>query len=221
MKLHDGSIQYNEQLKCYGMMGLDGSWVKESLEDGDRIRILLGNEVFETKFCSGPYFPTLVPLPMDNWEYLTGKPAAYYEFEELNKKPVKSEAEKKRFRKLMAFGSIAICLAINALLAVSFAAISSASGDSFSDVFHSAFSICFTLFGGASVVMAFLLLATNLPDDFAYKYGVALYYGFFVCALILTRILGLEENESTFILSGIFSVLFCYIHWLKKKDTNS
>lgn len=218
MKTYDGYIEYNQNLKCYGMMGHDGTWIKEALEDGDRIAIMLGNNVFETKFSAGPYFPTLNPLPWDKWDNLVGKPAAYYDFETEPKKPPRTKEEEKRSRFRLAMFGILISVAVNALLAVMFAGISAASGDSFANVFSRAFPLCYGLFGGSFVISAFLLLATNIPENATNSYGAGFYYGIFACWGVLVEVFNMEDFELAVLLSAVIVGLICYIFWLKNKQ---
>ena len=113
-----------------------------------------------------------------------------------------------------------IALFVNAMLAGLLALIST--GDySFIDGFCRIFILCFGLFGGWSFVAAFLLIATNFPDNYANNYSMGFYYGSFGCFWVLTELLDMEINGITFFLSCCFSGLLCYIFWLKNKPSDS
>ena len=215
MKKYDGHIEYNQGLKCYGMMGLDGVWIKEKLEDGDRIAIMIGDNVFETKFSTGLYTPALEPLPWDNLENLVGRPAVYYDFENTPDNPVKTKKVDKRYRFNSAILIILISIACNALLAAILSGISAASGDSFIDVFTNAFPLCFGMFGGSSIISAFMILATKIADDSALKYGAGFYYGTLLLTGFLSEYLHMGNILLSLILSAAIVSQACYIFWLK------
>lgn len=109
---------------------------------------------------------------------------------------------------------IGICVAINALLACLLAWISSGSRP-FAEAFRLLFMYCFLLFGGSSVVSAFLLIATNIPESKAYPYGNGFYYGTLVCTAFLTGFMNMEDGELALIVSAVIAGLVCYIFWLK------
>lgn len=94
MKAIDGRIKYNEDLKCYGLVGENGAWLKPKLEDGDRTLIEINGDVFRTDFKKyGNSSPVLEPLPWSNWDYLCNRPVQYQDFER-NLKPEQGKAEK-------------------------------------------------------------------------------------------------------------------------------
>lgn len=217
MKLYDGRIEYNENLGCYGIIGLNGNWIKERLEDGDRIDILIGNVFLATKFGDGPYHPTLNPLPLDNRDFLSGKPAVYYDFENKPSKPACTKGAEKRSRLKLAINAVLISVSVSALLAAMFAGISTANGNSFIGMFNVAFPFCYCFFGGSCIIDAFLLIATNIPVHYATGYGSVFYYGTFLLAVFLAKYFNMDDFQLAFALSAVIVGEACYIFWLKTK----
>jgi hypothetical protein len=117
----------------------------------------------------------------------------------------------------------AVCIGVagNAFLALFFACVSAISGRSFVSEFYRLFFICFGLFGGWTVVDAFLTIVSNLPDNCTTHYGIGFYYGVFGFYYVLIKLLGMEVNGVAFFLSCCFSGLLCYIYWLKHKSSES
>jgi hypothetical protein len=216
MKLHDGSIQYNKKLKCYGMMGLDGKWIKESLEDGDRIRIMLGTEIFETKFSSNSYSPSLDPLPIHNWEFITGKPAAYYEFEISTKKAPMSKQEENKFRLKLGLGAIAISIAFNALIGFVFALLFGRNEYSLFSETVRFFEIMYVLFGAGLGVGGLLMFISTIPINYCIGFGCVYYYGTIFLGMMIRDYFGYDDI-SFFVASFILMVLLCYIFLLKQR----
>ena len=216
MKLHDGIIQYNDNLKCYGMMGLDGNWIRESLEDGDRIRILLGTEIFETKFSNKSNYPSLDPLPIHNWDFIIGKPAAYYDFETGTKKEPMTKQEENKLRLKLGFGAIAISLAFNALLGFIFALLFGRENFGLFSESIRFFEIMYVLFGAGLGVGGLLMIISTVPINYCIGFGCAYYYGTVFLGIMIRDYFGYEDI-SFFVAAFIFVVLLCYIYLLKQK----
>ena len=123
---------------------------------------------------------------------------------------------KKERIKIAAF-FVLTTVACNAILALLLACISTG-GRSFVDAFQYIFFMCFGLFGGSSVITAFLLLATKLPEKLTYNFGFGFYYGTLACATALVEFFRMEDFELAVIISAVIAGLCCYIFWLKNKD---
>lgn len=210
MEIYDGHIKYNDEKKCYGMIGHDGKWIKEALEDGDRIDVVINDERFSTNFkCK--YAPILQPHAWDNWEFLTTIPAAYCKPKNAPEKKPLTKAEERRLRYKMAFSLIGISLAVCAVLGGIFAFMGM--GDkTYLDAFTISFTYMFGLCGAGMVVGGILALMNILPVTLCVGFGCALYYGTVILAATLLKSI---PGSDRYIISFTIVALVCYIVWLK------
>ena len=217
MKMYEGHIKYNESKKCYGMMDYEGNWIKEELEDGDRIDIVINGEVFSTNFDNEFNYPSLRPHQWSNWEALTKAHAAYYDFEREDKKPL-TKKEERLHRFLSTFLLIGIAILISLLLGAFFALIGMGE-KSFTDAFVVCFNYVFWGFCAGLVAGAILLLLGILPENFCIGFGCALYYGTILLSGFLSNFIYGEEINRLFI-SFVIVALVCYIAWLTQFKDN-
>lgn len=92
-----------------------------------------------------------------------------------------------------------------------------ANGDFFKSVV-----ISFLFFFAFPLVGALLILCTKMKDDYCFGYGAALYYGTVVVSNIFKKLYQINSFDC-YVIGFIFTVLICYITWLKyfKKRHNS
>lgn len=214
MEAYEGHIKYNDEKKCYGMMGHDGNWIKEALEDGDRIDVVINGERFYTNFeCK--YSPVLKPQVWDNWEFLCGLPAAYYNFEKVAKEKPMTEKEERRLRYRFAFLLIGVSLVVPAILGALFALIGLDEDTTYLKNFAVMAEAMFWFIGAGMAVGGILLLANIVPINLCIGFGCALYYGTILLSEFLSDfICGAESNR--YIISFVIVSLVCYIVWLKE-----
>lgn len=216
MKIDEGQIKYNESLHCYGMMGLDGNWVKEKLEDGDRIDVVINGERFITYFEQSPYSPTPVLRPQvwSNWKFLCELPAAYYDPEKPKSEPL-SPKEERRLRYKYGLIMILLSLVASIVLGALFS-LFRLGQDSYFHLLVTTSKVMFLLFGAGIAAGGLLLIGKIVPENLCIGFGCALYYGTIILSSFLSKnILTRYETQELFLISFVIVSLSCYIHWLK------
>ena len=216
MQTHDGYIKQNDNLDCYGFVDCDGNWVKEKIEDGARIDVVINGERFATNFIKEyPYRPVLKPHVWSNWEFLCGLPAAYYNFEKIAKEKPMTKKEERNWRYRFAFLLIGVSLVVPAILGALFALIGLDEDTTYLKNFAVMAEAMFWFVGAGMAVGGILLLANIVPINLCIGFGCALYYGTFLLSALLSNfIYGAESNR--YIISFVIVSLVCYIVWLKK-----
>lgn len=211
MQTYEGNIKYNDDLECYGFVGPDGNWIKEKIEDGGRIDVVINGELFETNFITEyPYRPVLKPHVWSNWEFLTEIPAIYYDFGRLDNvedDDISSEDESKvhRMSALLMIGS---SLLVSALFGGLIALIASID-------FFAAFEGLFWFLGAPIAAGGIMCLLGIVPVNYCIGFSCALYYGTILLARFLSGFIYTSDANRYFI-SSIIVALVCYIVWLKK-----
>lgn len=215
MKIHDGHIRYNSDQNCYGMMDEDGNWIKEKLENGDRIDVVINGERFATNFEETPYYKALKPQVWSNWKFIAELPAAYYEFETDPKgKPLRKK-EERRLRLRFAFLLIGISLAVSVLLGALFALIGLNEDTTYLENFAIMTGAMFWFVGAGVAAGGILLLANIVSIDLCIGFGCALYYGTILLSGFLSNFIYSAESDR-YIISFVIVSLVCYIVWLRK-----
>ena len=214
VKTYEGHIKYNENEHCYGMVGNDGNWVKEKLEHGERIDVVINGEQFATNFKCEYKCPALQPHAWDNWDYLCGLPATYYDFEITPPKQPLTEKEKRRLRYGIGLASIALSLVVSVLMGALFALIAF-DGSEYLKHFTNASIFMFFFLGGGFAAGGVLLILNILPENLCIGFGCALYYGTILLSGFLSDfIYGPDSNRCC--ISFVIVSLVCYIVWLRK-----
>jgi len=215
MKTYEGYIKYNDNKHCYGLMGHNDIWAKEKLEDGDRIDIVINGERFSTNFGCKYNHPVLKPHAWDNWEFLCGLPATYYDFEKTTKEKPLTKKEKRRWRYKLCFFIFGVSLVVPAILGALFALIGLTENTTYLENFAAMGEAMFWYLGAGTAVGGILLLLNIVPINLCIGFGCALYYGtVFLSAFLSNFIYGAEINR--YCISFVIVSLVCYIVWLKK-----
>ena len=211
MKTYSGNIKFNVAVNGYGMMGSDGAWVKEKLEDGDRIDIVVNGVLLKTTFKQSEYSRYLEVQPLNGWDYLTTLPAEYHEIE-LKSKTSKATVTKNRFitGAVMLLCSIGITLFLTILF--SFFKLESLN---YVERFIQLFKMMFWFFGAGVAVAGILAFTIPSVATHCAGFGMALYYGTVLLSGFLDRFITADLNERL-IISFVIVALCCYIYWLKK-----
>ena len=189
------------------MVDLDGKWIREALKDGDRVAIMIDNTVFHTSFREGFPKPYLQPLPWDNWETLTRKPAAYcaHETPTSTQEPKKQIDNKKSGLILILAGAV-LCLVLGAIFCI------------FPNVdFFDAVIGMYAYFGLSATFAGLLSIAspTMCEKGYTVGFGVALHYGTALLGGKVLPALGCEDPSGSLIIAFVIAALICYIVWEK------
>lgn len=221
MKTHDGYVKFNVDKNCYGMIDYDGNWIKEEIEDGTRIDVVINGERFATNFIKNyPHEPALMPHVWNNWDFLCGLPAMYYDSEKITNDKKMTEKEERRERYISAFYLIGAPFIISAILGALFALIGLDKDTTYLKSFMTMAMAMFLIFGAGAVVGGILLLVNIAPMNACIGFGCALYYGTILLYGFLSKfIYGSEINR--FCISLIIVSLICYIEWIKKFKKSS
>lgn len=213
MEIYDGFIMYNQDQRCYGMMGNDGNWVKGKLENGDRIDIVINGERFSTNFEGDSSHPALKPHSWDNWEFLSGLPAAYYSFDTTAKKEPLPKKDKTRSRCRIGLLCIATSIAYSVVFGALLALLRQDVG-SYLDNIVTISEVTFFMFGAGLAAGGLLLIANIIPEKLCIGFGCALYYGTIFLSSILSKFID-SADINRYIISFTIVSLVCYIAWLK------
>lgn len=207
MQTYEGSIKYNDDLKCYGFVGPDGNWIKEKIEDGGRIDVVINGELFATNFVRKyPDSPVLKPHVWTNWEFLAEIPAIYYDFGRSDDEP--SREEERRIRWILTLSMVGGSLLVSALFGGLIALIAGID-------FLAAFEGSFWFLGAPIAAGGIMCLFGIVPVNYCIGFSCALYYGTILLARIFSGfIYGSDANR--YFISFIIVALVCYIVWLKK-----
>lgn len=215
MKTHDGYIKFNTDKNCYGMIDCDGNWIKEEIEDGTRIDVIINGEWFATNF-SKSYLsePALKPHAWDNWDFLCGLPAIYHDSEKITKDKKMTEKEERRERYISALYLIVSPFIFSAILGALFALIGLDEDTTYLKNFMAMAKAMFFIFGAGAVAGGILLLLNIAPMTACVGFGCALYYGTILLNGFLSKfIYGAEIN--IYSISFVIVSLICYIEWIK------
>lgn len=215
MKAYNGRIKYNEDLKCYGLAGEDGAWLKPKLEDGDRILIEINGEVFRTDFKKyGNASPVLEPLPWSNWDYLCTRPVQYQDFEN---RPAPPNVKEERRERIKAAAMLAIVsIAVAAFTALLLAWIPTESM-SFYQRFIWLFQFWYLILGVPATIGALLTICSKkMKPGQSVKFGCGFWYGGMGLSLILQELHKMiaSENDLRF-LAYIIAAGICCAVWFK------
>lgn len=220
MKIYEGYIKYNDSKQCYGLMGHDDVWIKEELENGDRIDIDINGERFLTNFELNYSRSVLNPHAWDNWEFLCGLPVEYYDFEETPKEKPLTKKEERCLRYKFCFFIFGVSLVAPAILGALCALIGLNEDTTYLKNFAAMCEAMFWFLGAGMAVGGILLLLDIVPMNLWIGFGCALYYGtIFLSAFLSDFIYGADINR--YCISFVIVSLVCYIVWLKhfKPDT--
>lgn len=221
MEKHDGYIKYNDDKTCYGMMGRNGNWIKEELEDGDRVDVVINGEKFATNYIKEYHCrPVLKPHVWNNWEFLTTIPAIYYDSKKTVKEKPLAQKEMQRLRYIGGSILIAISIVVPAIFGALFAFIGLDANTTYLRNFVVVSKTVFWLVGAGFVSSAILLIANILPNQFCIGFGCALYYGTILLSAFLSNfIYGADINR--YFISFTIVALVCYIVWIRKFKPNN
>lgn len=218
MKSYNGRIQYNEDLKCYGLAREDGTWVKPKLEDGDSILIDINGEVFRTDFKKyGNFSPVLEPTPWGNWDYLCTRPVQYQDFER-NLEP-RPEQEKGKKQQRLKDGSLLILFSAAAalLLAIMLFWLPVGEGATFFQKLWDSFRLWYLIVGVPIAIGGILtMISGGKASDYGIQFGCGFWYGGAALNLILPKLHEMIASEDDLrLLSYIIAAGICCAVWFR------
>lgn len=193
MKAIDGHIKYNEGLKCYGLAGEDGAWLKPKLEDGDRILIEINGEVFRTDF----------------------KPVQYQDFER-NLKP-EQEKEEKQKRIKIGFLLILFSAAAALLLTIMLCWLPVSANTNFFLKLWDLFRLWYLIIGVPIAIGGILtIIFGGKASIYGIQFGCGFWYGGMALSLILQELHKMIASENDLrLLAYIIAAGICCAVWVK------
>lgn len=218
MKAYNGRIKYNEDLKCYGLVGEDGTWVKPQLEDGDRILIEINGEVFRTDFKKyGNSSPVLEPLPLVNWDYLCTRPVQYQDFERNLEPQPEQEKAKKQQRLKTGFLLILFSAAAALLLTIMLCWLPVSANTNFFLKLWDLFRLWYLIIGVPIAIGGILtIIFGGKASIYGIQFGCGFWYGGMALSLILQELHKMITSENDLrLLAYIIAAGVCCAVWVR------
>ena len=214
MKIYDGEIKYNENTQSYGFF-CNNVWVKEKLEDGDLIDIVVNNAFYRTNVKVYSFGGQVLVPHQISMRDAAQHPAKYHA-PEIPKNKELTKAEERRFRIKIGMLAVLISVAASVFLGLIFLLIGAEKELPFIYRLIDLSSYMFWFFGAGIAIGGALIAFTNLSPDFGFGFGIAYYYGTLVLSGILSDYLIGDENIIR-IISFVFVALVCHIFLLKRE----